>query len=73
MEKLFSKTIQHPNSREEEIFNREFKRYRVVVEISINQIHKWKICYHKFHSKLLNLEYALQEKPFHCRDSGRFS
>lgn len=56
--------IQHPNSREEEIFNREFKRYRVVVEISINQIRKWKICYHKFHSKLLNLEYALQEHHF---------
>jgi len=56
--------IQHPNSREEEIFNREFKRYRVVVEISINQIHKWKICYHKFHSKLLNFEYALQENHF---------
>ena len=48
----------------EEKFNRNFKHYRCVVENSIAQIRKWKICSHKFYSKVLDLTKALKEHHF---------
>lgn len=48
----------------EEKFNRNFKHYRCVVENSISHIRKWKICYHKFYSKVMDLNKALEEHHF---------
>lgn len=48
----------------EEKFNRKLKHYRCVVENSISHIRKWKICYHKFYSKVMDLNKVLEEHHF---------
>lgn len=48
----------------EDKFNRYFKHYRCVVENSIAHIRKWRICSHKFYSKILDLKKALEEHHF---------
>jgi len=56
--------ISSPKDKDERRFNSEFKHYRSVVENSISQIRKWKICSHKFSSKIKNLEEAMAQHTF---------